>query len=246
MGPKISHWIRLYQASYTELRFLEFTPQATESQQKASPKEKGDTIWGLFCDKLMAERKDMAPLEETVRGMCDSPDCDDRSQLTKRGWIQNTLWRNLEEQSWAPAQNVCLWPPCPLSLLDDLTAILQFQGNLLGVPSSSPGKRHSVHKSLVRYMKEAHSSSLFHCELCEHRWQLCLLSSIASDSIQIEHWREHKLHAVFLNEWLKMSDKPNPTPPLPQTVKKKKKSHRWIVKCIYFFNFERREVVNLL
>lgn len=122
---------------------------------------------------------------------------------------------------------------------------LQFQGNLLRVPSSSPGKRHSVHKSLVRYMKEAHSSSLFHCELCEHRWQLCLLSSVASDSIQIEHWREHKLHAVFLNEWFKMSEKPNATPPQPQTVKKKK-SHCWIVKCIYFFNFERREVVSLL
>jgi len=50
MGPKVSHWIRLYQASYTELRFLEFTPQATERQQKALPKEKSDTIWCLFCD----------------------------------------------------------------------------------------------------------------------------------------------------------------------------------------------------
>ena len=171
----------------------------------------------------MAERKDMAPLEETVRDMCDSPDCDDHGQLKKRGWIQNTLWRNLEEQSWAPAENVCPWPPCPLSLLDDLTAILQFQGNLLGVPSSFPGKWHSVHTNLIRYMEEAHSSSLFHCELCEHRWQLCLHSSVASDSIQIQHWREHNLRVVFLNEWLKMSDKTECNTSLPQAVKKTKK-----------------------
>lgn len=171
----------------------------------------------------MAERKDMAPIEETVRDMCDSPDCDDHSQLKKRGWIQNTLYRNLEEQSWAPAQNVYLWLPCPLSLLDDLTAVLQFQGNLLGVPISFPGKRHSVHMSLIRYMEEAHSSSLLHRELCEHRWQLCLLYSLASDSIQIEHWREHNLRVVLLNEWLKMSDKTESNTSPPQTVKKKEK-----------------------
>ena len=137
---------------------------------------------------------------------------DSKYTMEKLGRAElSTSWKCLSVTTSSPI------PP------DDLTAILQFQGNLLGVPSSFPGKWHSVHTNLIRYMEEAHPSSLFHCELCEHRWQLCLPSSVASDSIQIQHWREHNLRVVFLNEWLKMSDKTECNTSLPQAVKKKKK-----------------------